>query len=296
MGINIKDISILRELTGAGMLDCKKALEESNGNVDAAVTYLREKGIAKAAKKQTRVAAEGLCSYKVQGNSIILFELNSETDFVAKNEKFLNLITQLENIFAVNLPANNDAALLCKEGKLTVQDILTEAIAQIGEKISLRRVTRLDKKPTQVFGLYKHLGGKIVAATVLEGTEETAKNIAMHVAAFAPKYISSKDVDQALIDEELHIIKEQVYNENRESSSPKPEKVLDNIIKGRLNKNLEQYVLFDQAYVKEPGITVKQYLEQSKATIIAFERLKVGEGIQKKQDDFAKEVEQLAGK
>ncbi|MDR2828619.1 MAG: translation elongation factor Ts [Acholeplasmatales bacterium] len=282
----------LREMTGAGMLECKKALEENNLDLDKAVQYLREKGIAKAAKKQSRIAAEGLCTVKAEGNNAILFELNSETDFVAKNPMFSSLISNFEELFLSSKVASTEDALkIVSKGK-TVEQLIAEATATIGEKISLRRVTLVKKNKTQSFGLYKHMGGKIVVLSVLEGDNpEVAKNIAMHVAANNPRFLDKQSVDPETLKNEEHIIREVAIKENEEAAKPKPAVVLEkNIIPGRLQKLLESICLVDQPYVKDPNITVSEYLKQNKTSIVSFLRLEVGEGLEKRVDDFAAEV------
>jgi elongation factor Ts len=277
-------------MTGAGILECKKTLEEVNGDIEKAVTLLRERGIVKAEKKASRIAAEGLCSYRVEKNKAVLYELNSETDFVAKNAKFLELVDKIGYILIKGKATTTEAALeLVFEGK-TLKTIIDEAIAVIGEKLSLRRVTVIKKTATEVFGAYKHMGGKIVVVTVLTGDEEVAKNIAMHVAASNPNYLNTSLVSEEYKASELHIITELTHKENLESPKPKPANVLDNIILGRLKKQLEAGSLVDQDYVKDPTIKVKDYLKQNKVEVVSFHRLAVGEGLEKRNDDFAAEV------
>jgi len=301
MAISAQDVKLLRELTGAGMLDCKKALEETNGDVEKAVTLLREKGIVKAEKKASRIAAEGLCSLRVEGDNAVLFELNSETDFVAKNTKFIELIDTIGYVLIKHLPNTTEGALeLIFEGK-SLKTIIDEYIAVIGEKLSLRRVTLVHKEARQTFGQYKHMGGKIVVLTILEGkedqiiAEDVAKNIAMHVAANSPKYLNTSVIDEDYKANELHIITEVTNKENAEAAKPKPENVLKNIIAGRLAKQLEANSLVDQEYVKDPSIKVKQYLECEHAKAVSFIRLAVGEGLEKRVDDFASEVASQVG-
>ncbi|MDR2867325.1 MAG: translation elongation factor Ts [Acholeplasmatales bacterium] len=291
MPISAQDVKLLREMTGAGILECKKTLEETAGDIEKAVTLLRERGIVKAEKKASRIAAEGLCSYRIDGNKAVLFELNSETDFVAKNAKFVELIDLIAHILIKGKAKDTAEALdSVFEGK-SLKTIIDEYIAIIGEKLSLRRVTVLKKSKEEIFGAYKHMGGKIVSLSLIQGgNEEVAKNIAMHVAASNPLYLNTTLVDEHYKANELHIITELTHKENLEDPKPKPAHILDNIILGRLTKQLEAGSLVDQNYVKEPTIKVKQYLAQNKATVVSFLRLAVGEGLEKRNDDFASEV------
>lgn len=290
MTITAAMVKELRQKTGAGMLDCKKALEETNGDIEAAITLLREKGMAKAVKKADRIAAEGLTSVAIKDNEAVLFEVNSETDFVAKNKQFIDLVESLGEIF-INSDADSvDAALKLKDasGK-TVEDIILGATATIGEKISLRRVVRVNKEDGQGFGAYKHMGGRISVLTVLEKPdEELGKDIAMHITVFNPQFLSKKDVDQKTIDTETYLIQEQIAND--ESLKDKPEKILSGIVQGRLNKTLSEIVLLDQGFVKDPSISVAKHLKQANNNILNYVRLEVGEGIEKRVDDFAAEV------
>lgn len=289
MVITAAMVKELRDITGAGMLDCKKALEVNEGDLEKAIDYLREKGIAKAAKKADRIAAEGLTSVVVKGNEAVLFELNSETDFVAKNAQFGALVETIGNILIdSNVSNTEDALALSAQGK-TVEQMLLEATATIGEKISLRRVIRVTKEASQGFGAYKHMGGKISVLTVTEKEDhEVAKDIAMHICVFNPKFLNREAVDQATIDHETHIIKEQMAQDA--SLANKPEKVLAGILQGKLSKVLQEVVLVDQAFVKDPNIKVSQYLKNNNNNVLNYVRLEVGEGIEKRQDNFAEEV------
>ncbi|MBN3491204.1 elongation factor Ts [Acholeplasma equirhinis] len=279
----------LRDRTGAGMLDCKKALEETQGDVEKAIDYLREKGIAKAAKKADRIAAEGLTNVLINGNEAILFELNSETDFVAKNEKFLALLEEIGQIILnSNAKSTEEALALIKDGA-TVEQMLLTATATIGEKISLRRVVRVTKESNQGFGSYKHMGGKISVLTITAKEDAAvAKDVAMHVCVFNPRFLSRADVDQQTVEHETHIIKELMAQDA--SLAGKPEKVLEGILQGKLSKTLQEFVLLDQAFVKDPSIKVSQYLKNNSNDIISYVRLEVGEGIEKQETDFAAEV------
>ncbi|MFA7417238.1 MAG: translation elongation factor Ts [Acholeplasma sp.] len=290
MTITAAMVKELRQKTGAGMLDCKKALEETNGDIEAAATLLREKGMAKAAKKADRIAAEGLTSIEVKDNEAVLFELNSETDFVAKNNQFIELIDALGQLFMNSDVTNAEDALKLKDasGK-TVDEVILGATAKIGEKISLRRLIRVTKETNQGFGAYKHMGGRISVLTVLDKpNDELAKDLAMHITVFNPQFLSRKDVDQSTIETETKVLSEQIAND--ESLQGKPEKILNGILQGRLNKTLQEIVLLDQGFVKDPSVTVANHLKAANNSILGYVRLEVGEGIEKKVDDFAAEV------
>ena len=282
----------LREKTSAGMLDCKKALTETDGDMEAAVTWLRKRGIAKAAKKESAVAAEGLCSYAVNGNKCVLFELNSQTDFVAKNEKFIDLLERVGNAIVNSNATNTEEALEIAVEDKTLATVILEASGVIGEKISLRRVTVLEKTDAQVFGTYKHMGGRIVSIAILNGEDETvAKDIAMHVAALNPKYVSKDDIPADVIAKEREVILAAALVENANSAKPKPENIIaERIVPGRLEKQLKEICLLSQAFVKNPDQTVEAYVKGAKAEVVTFIRLEVGEGIEKKETDFAAEV------
>lgn len=295
MNITAQMVKELREKTQAGMMDCKKALVETDGDMEKAVTWLRERGIAKAGKKADRVAAEGLCSYAINGNRAVLFEVNSETDFVAKNEKFINLVNFLgESIVNSNASNTEEALTVVVDGKDLNTHIL-EASGTIGEKISLRRVTVLNKENDEIFGAYKHMGGSIVSCVVLANADEDkAKDIAMHIAAISPRFISKDDIPAEDIAKEREIILHQALNENKEAAKPKPEKIIEEkIVPGRLEKGLKEICLLSQAFVKNPDLTVEAFL--GKSVVKNFIRLKVGEGIEKEVVDFATEVALQAG-
>jgi len=286
----------LREKTGAGMLDCKKALEASNCDIEESIKWLREKGIAKAVKKESRIAAEGLCNYVIDGNNAVIYELNSETDFAAKNERFTNLLNKIGEVL-VNADAKcTDCALeVAVDGK-TVKDLILEASGTIGEKITLRRVSKIVKNDNQVFGAYKHMGGKIITVVVLDGSNEVcAKDVAMHVAAINPKYVSKDSIPAEDIAAEKEVILAQALNENAESAKPKPEAIVEKMVEGRLNKNLQELCLLSQPFVKVPDQTVEVYVNSNGCKVVSFTRLAVGEGIEKRNDDFAAEVAAQAG-
>lgn len=289
--ITAKQVKELRDLTGAGMLDCKKALEETNGDIEQAVIYLREKGIAKAAKKGARIAAEGLTNGIVEGNKAVLYEVNSETDFVSKNEQFLNLIDTVGTVLFNNTVNSDEEALKLESNGESLETFLANATATIGEKITLRRVKTIIKEDNQTFGFYKHMGGKISALALVEGDEELAKNIAMHVAAQNPKYLTQDEIEQSVIEQERSILLNQALEENKTAEKPKPENIIEKMVEGRLNKELKEVCLVNQAYVKDPNISVSEYLKQNKASVKLFVRLEVGEGIEKRKEDFAAEVQ-----
>lgn len=287
MEITAKMVKELREKTGAGMMDCKKALQATNGDFDKAIDYLREKGIASAAKKADRIAAEGVTTIKVDGNTAVILEVNAETDFVARNDLFLGYVEDLANHLLKNKPESVDEALEQKmEDGSTVSEFINAAIAKIGEKITLRRFAILEKTDNDAFGAYQHMGGRISALTLLEGTtdEDVAKDVAMHVAALNPKYVRREDVPQGEIDHEKEILKKEALNEG------KPEHIVEKIVAGRLNKFFEEVCLIEQKFVKDPDLTVSKFVESHNATVKTFVRYEVGEGLEKREENFAEEV------
>ena len=286
----------LREMTGAGMMDCKKALSETDGNMDEAVEFLRKSGAAKAEKKASRIAAEGICRIATDGNKAVVAEVNSETDFVAKNEVFQEFVQKVaDTALASGLAGGKDGedveALLEKDG---LKDLLVEKTAKIGEKLSVRRFQRVED---ECVATYIHGGGRIgVIVTGCGANDAAAKealtNLAMQVAALSPKFISQKDVDQAFLDHEKEIIKAQIENDPKEAA--KPDKVKEGMVMGRINKEMKEYCLLDQVYVKaEDGKqSVAKYLESvnKDLKVTKFIRFEVGEGMEKKNEDFAAEV------
>ena len=274
----------LREATGAGMLDCKKALEASNGNIEEAITWLREKGISKAAKKASRIAAEGLAVAKVEGNKAVVLEVNSETDFVAKNEEFVKLVDVIANaVLASDVNTVEDAMKLTVDGK-TVEELIVDKTATIGEKLSFRRFEVVTKEDSQVFGTYSHMGGKIIALTVLTADDELAKDIAMQVAAMRPLYLNRDVVPAEVVEKERTILREQAENEGLDPNK------LDMIVNGRVNKYYEEVCLVDQGFIKENKMKVNKYVESKNSEIISFVRYEVGEGMEKREENFADEV------
>ena len=279
----------LREQTGAGMLDCKKALDEVNGNMEEAITYLREKGISKAQKKSSRIAAEGLALSKVNGNKAVIVEVNSETDFVAKNEEFIKLINAIADTLLESNAKTVEEALELKYEDKTINDLIIEKISTIGEKLSLRRFEIVEKKDSEVFGTYSHLNGKIVTLDVLSSDEELAKDIAMQIAAMRPSYLSKEDVPSEVVEKERTILKETAVNEGL------AENKIDMIVNGRLNKFYEEICLLEQGFIKENKMKVSKYVESKNSKILSFVRYEVGEGMEKKEENFADEVMKQMG-
>ena len=284
MAITAAMVKELREKTSAGMMDCKKALVETNGDMSAAIDWLRERGISKAAKKSDRVAAEGLCSVAIDGNTAVIFELNSETDFVAKNEQFLTLLDKLGKILVANKPASVEAALEIAVDGVTVNEMLIEATSTIGEKITLRRLTVVEKADNEFFGSYLHMGGRIAALTVVEGKEEVAKDAAMHAAAINPQYLTQSEVPAEVVTKEREILTQEALNEG------KPANIVEKMVEGRIRKFLADVCMLEQPFVKDGDVTVAKYAANNGSTIKSFIRLEVGEGIEKVVSNFAEEV------
>ena len=288
----------LREMTGAGMMDCKKALGETNGDMDAAIEFLRKSGAAKAEKKASRIAAEGICRVAMLENKkAVVVEVNSETDFVAKNEVFQEFVQSVaDTALSTGLAGGKDGedveTLLDKDG---LRDVVVEKTAKIGEKLSVRRFIRVEG---DCVVSYLHGGGRIgvlvsaKCANVTDGVREALQNIAMQVAALSPKFISQKDVDQDFLAKEKEIIMAQIENDPKEAS--KPDKVKEGMVMGRINKEMKEFCLLDQVYVRaEDGKqSVAKYLESVDKDLVIdkFVRFEVGEGMEKKNEDFAAEV------
>lgn len=275
----------LREKTGAGMLDCKKALEANDGNIEAAVDWLREKGISKAAKKSDRIAAEGVAAILVDGNDAVILEMNSETDFVAQNEKFKELVDSvLKTLIKSDVTTVEEALELpCEDG--TVNDLIVSKTATIGEKLSLRRFAKVTKGDNETFGSYIHMGGKIAVLIVTENTsEEVARDVAMHAAAMRPKYVKTTDVPAEEVAKEEEVLKEQAVNEG------KPAEIAEKMVKGRINKFYKEICLEEQPFVKDGDINVKTYVKNNGGEIKSMYRFEVGEGMEKREENFAEEV------
>ncbi|MCI6266909.1 MAG: translation elongation factor Ts [Erysipelotrichaceae bacterium] len=283
--ISASMVKELRETSGAGMLDCKKALEATNGNMEDAMNWLREKGISKAAKKASRIAAEGLALAKIDGNKAVVVEVNSETDFVAKNEEFKTLVDDIATVILNNNVITEEEALELKLNGKTLSEVISEKIGTIGEKLSFRRFEVITKEDNQVFGTYSHMGGKIVTVVVMDGDDtELAKDIAMQAAAMKPLYLNRDEVPSEVIEKEKAILMEQAENEGLDENK------LPMIVNGRLNKYYEEVCLVDQAFIKENKVKVSKYVESKHSSIIRFVRYEVGEGIEKKCENFADEV------
>ncbi|HDC8821812.1 TPA: elongation factor Ts [Staphylococcus aureus] len=285
--ISAKLVKELREKTGAGMMDCKKALTETDGDIDKAIDYLREKGIAKAAKKADRIAAEGLVHVETKGNDAVIVEINSETDFVARNEGFQELVKEIANQ-VLDTKAETVEALMettLPNGK-SVDERIKEAISTIGEKLSVRRFAIRTKTDNDAFGAYLHMGGRIGVLTVVEGStdEEAARDVAMHIAAINPKYVSSEQVSEEEINHEREVLKRQALNEG------KPENIVEKMVEGRLRKYLQEICAVDQDFVKNPDVTVEAFLKTKGGKLVDFVRYEVGEGMEKREENFADEV------
>lgn len=302
MAVTASMVKELRQRTGAGMLDCKKVLTETDGNIDKAIELLREKGLAKAAKKASRIAAEGIVAVKASDDNktAVVVEVNSETDFVAKNEKFRNYVATVADQAMASSAADIETFMaekyIADESK-TVTDSLNEQIAVIGEKLSIRRFKKVTAE-NGCIASYVHGGGKIgvlveaEASVVNEDVMEALRNVAMQIAALPPVYLSRDEVDQDYIESEKTILKQQAMNENPN----KPENIIEKMIIGRLNKQLKEVCLLDQTYVKDGDFTVQKYVDSvAKAAggtlkLVSYVRFETGEGIEKKEENFAEEV------
>ena len=285
MEITASMVKELREATGAGMMDCKKALSECNGNMDEAANWLREKGIAKSAKKESRIAAEGLANIYIEGNKAVILEVNSETDFVSKNEEFKAMIDEIGNAILNGSAKTMDEALALPSSEGTIQDLIVAKVAKIGEKLSFRRFEVVEKADSDNFGAYLHMGGKIAVLVVTEGaTEEVAKDVAMQAAAMKPKYVFVEDVPAEVLEEEKKVLKEQAMNEG------KPAEIAEKMVAGRINKFYKEICLTKQAFIKDGDIDVETYVKNNKGSIKTMVRYEVGEGMQKREENFAEEV------
>ena len=284
--ITAKLVKQLRDMTGVGMMDAKKALVAVDGSIDAAVDYLRENGSAKAAKKADRIAAEGTTRAVANGNTAVIVEVNAETDFVAKNEKFQELVATIAATIADKKPSNLEEALALETAEGTLSHLIAEATTTIGEKIELRRFEIVEKTDNDAFGVYAHMGGRISVLTVLTGTtdEAAAKDVAMHVAAINPKYVSRDEVSPEELEHEKKVLTEQALNEG------KPANIVEKMIAGRLNKFLAEISLNDQPFVKDDSVTVSEFVATKGGNVQSFVRFEVGEGIEKRVDNFVEEV------
>ncbi|OGH92314.1 MAG: translation elongation factor Ts [Candidatus Magasanikbacteria bacterium RIFOXYD2_FULL_39_9] len=286
MSVTASDVAKLRSLTGAGMMDCKKALDEAEGDMEKAGEILRKKGIVKAAKRTDKIAAEGTTQVKASGDTAVVMELNSETDFVSGSPDFQNLATSLTDALLQNKPADLEQAMSVKVGGETVQEVLNNFTAKIGEKISLRRFAVVEKTSADVYGAYSHLGGRMSVLVVLKNSSDSAlaTDIAMHAAASNPKYISRDQVPAELVEKEKEIYTDQLRQQG------KPEAAMANILKGKLDKFYSEICLLEQSFIKDEEKTVQKLLGEN-VSIEKMVRFEVGEGIEKEATDFAAEVE-----
>ncbi len=295
MAFTAQDVKTLREMTGCGMMDCKKALTETDGDMDKAVEYLREKGLATAAKKAGRIASEGIVKSYIDGNVGVLVEVNSETDFVAKNEEFLAFVDSVAKTVAVNNPADVEAlkALPIVGGEGTVGEELTAKVAKIGENMNIRRFARIETTGTVMN--YIHAAGKIgvlveADAQNSDATKECLKNVAMQIAALNPKYLSSADIPDDYKEHEKNILIAQLQNDPKNAN--KPANIIEKMIEGRLAKEFKEICLLEQEYVKaENKESVAKYVASvGDITLKQFVRFETGEGLEKKEENFADEV------
>lgn len=285
MEVTASMVKDLREQTGAGMMDCKKALAETNGNMDEAVNWLREKGIAKSAKKESRIAAEGLANIYVDGNKAVILEVNSETDFVSKNEEFRAMIDTIGGALLKSDVETIEEAKELTTDEGTVGELIVNKTAKIGEKLSLRRFAIVNKNDDEFFGSYIHMGGKIAALTVVKGaSEEVAKDVAMQAAAMKPLYTFPSEVPADVIDNERTVLKEQAMNEG------KPAEIAEKMVEGRIKKFYKEICLSEQAFIKDGDLSVEKYVANNGGEIKSMIRYEVGEGMAKRNDNFAEEV------
>jgi elongation factor Ts len=282
MNITADTVKQLRERTGAGMMECKKALVETQGNLDAAAELMRKSGLAKADKKAARVAAEGTVAVERDGNSAVLVEINSETDFVARSDEFLGFARDVARAALEKAPSDLSALLALRHGAASLDDQRRALVAKIGENISVRRFVRVTAPGA--LGTYIH-GGRIGSLVALQGGDEAlAKDLAMHVAAANPAYIDANGVPAAVLDKEREILAEQSKGEK------KPPEIIAKMVEGRLRKFLAEITLVGQPFVKDEDTTVEKLLKKANASVVQFVRYAVGDGIEKKQDDFVGEV------
>ena len=285
MEITASMVKELRETSGAGMMDCKKALSECNGNMDEAMNYLREKGIAKSAKKESRIAAEGLANIFVDGNKAVILEVNSETDFVSKNEEFINMINVIGHALLKSDAKTLEEANEVETENGKVKDYIVSMVAKIGEKLSLRRFEIVTLNEGEVFGTYLHMGGKIAALTVLKGANaEVAKNVAMQAAAMKPLYLNIDEVPEDVVENERKVQKELAMNEG------KPADIAEKMVEGRIKKFFKEICLVEQPFIKDGDLSVAKYVANNNGEVVKMVRYEVGEGMEKRNDNFAEEV------
>ena len=293
MEVTASMVKELRETSGAGMMDCKKALAETNGDMNAALDYLREKGISKATKKESRIAAEGLANIYVDGNKAVILEVNSETDFVSKNEEFKSMIDEIgATLLKSDVKTIEEANELTTESGMTIKDLIVAKIAKIGEKLSFRRFTIVNKEDNETFGSYIHMGGKIASLVIITGDNvEAAKDVAMQQAAMRPTYTFISDVPSDVLEKERAVQKELAMNEG------KPADIAEKMVEGRINKFYKEICLNEQVFVKDNGLTIKSFLKNNNSELKYAIRYEVGEGMEKRNEDFAAEVmNQVNGK
>ena len=285
MEVTAAMVKELREKTGAGMMDCKKALAECNGDITASIDWLREKGIAKSAKKESRIAAEGLANIYVKENKAVILEVNSETDFVSKNEEFTGMIDTIGAYILDSNAKTLEEALKVNTLDGTIEDLIVAKTAKIGEKLSLRRLEVVEKSDDEVFGSYLHMGGKIAVLTVLKGANESvAKDVAMQAAAMRPSYVFTTDVPEEVLENERKIQKEIAMSEG------KPADIAEKMVEGRIKKFYKEVCLAEQPFIKDGDMSVAQYVAKNNGQIITMIRYEVGEGMEKRNDNFAEEV------
>ena len=283
--IDAKSVAELRSKTGAGMMDCKKALTETNGDLEKAIDYLREKGIAKAAKKESRIAEEGLANIYTNANNAVILEVNSETDFVSKNAEFTDMIDEIGNAILNSDVTTLEDALNLPVSEGTVSELIIAKTSKIGEKLSLRRIEVVTKTDSQNFGTYLHMGGKIAVLTVLEGANsEVAKDVAMQAAAMKPEFLKEEDIDAERIERERKVFTEQAINEG------KPADIAEKMVEGRLKKFFKEICLLDEPFIKDGDIDVKTYVKNAGGEVLKMVRYEVGEGMEHRSDNFAEEV------
>lgn len=285
MEVTAAMVKELREKTGAGMMDCKKALNECNGDITASIDWLREKGIAKSAKKESRIAAEGLANIYINGNKAVILEVNSETDFVSKNEEFTSMIDTIGNAVLKSDAKSLEDVLKVNTDEGTIEDLVIAKTAKIGEKLSLRRLEVVEKNDDEVFGSYLHMGGKIAVLTVLKGANENvAKDVAMQSAAMRPSYVFPADVPEEVLENERKVQKELAISEG------KPADIAEKMVEGRIKKFYKEICLTEQPFIKDGDVSVKDYVAKNNGEIKTMIRYEVGEGMEKRNENFAEEV------
>lgn len=283
--ISAKEVNELRKTTGAGMMDCKKALEATNGDMNAAMDWLREKGIAKANKKEARIAAEGLANIYVDGNKAVILEVNSETDFVSKNDEFKSMIENIGKTLLTSDAKTLEEANALKFEEGTIADYIVNKTAKIGEKLSLRRFEKITKTDDEHFGAYIHMGGRISVLTVVKGaSEEVAKEVAMQAAAMKPLYVFTQEVPADVLDAEREVQRNIAINEG------KPADIAEKMVEGRIKKYYKEICLAEQPFIKNGDISVKDYVKNNGGEIVSMVRYEVGEGLEKRNENFAEEV------